>query len=83
VRLISGEQLGFTKNYTDPLMKDPTCREQIDIVAGHLYGHLHLQYMKQAGVLPLAYCKELWMTEHSTTDNIDHMPNWNDNLIFA
>ena len=23
------------------------------------------------------------MTEHSTTDNIDHMPNWNDNLIFA
>ena len=83
VRLISGEPLGFTKNYTDPLMKDPTCREQIDIVAGHLYGHLPLQYMKQAGVLPLAYGKELWMTEHSTTDNIDHMPNWNDNLIFA
>ena len=23
------------------------------------------------------------MTEHSVTDNIDHMPNWNDNLILA
>ena len=23
------------------------------------------------------------MTEHSVTDNIDHMPNWDDNLIFA
>ena len=53
VRLISGEPLGFTQNYTDPLMQDPTCREQVDIVAGHLYGHLPLKYMKPAGVLPL------------------------------
>lgn len=83
VRLISGEPLGFTQNYTDPLMKDPTCREQIDIVAGHLYGHLPLQYMKPAGVLPLKYGKELWMTEHSTTDNTGALPTWNDNLIFA
>jgi glucuronoarabinoxylan endo-1,4-beta-xylanase len=83
VRLISGEPLGFTQNYTDPLMKDPTCREQIDIVAGHLYGHLPLQYMKPAGVLPLKYGKELWMTEHSTTDNTDALPTWTDNLIFA
>ena len=83
VRLISGEPLGFTQNYTDPLMQDPTCREQVDIVAGHLYGHLPLQYMKPAGVLPLKYGKELWMTEHSVTDNIDHMPNWYENLIFA
>ena len=83
VRLISGEPLGFTQNYTDPLMKDPTCRQQIDIVAGHLYGHLPLQYMKKAGVLPLKYGKELWMTEHSTTDNTGALPTWNDNLIFA
>ncbi len=83
VKLISGEPLGFTQNYTDPLMQDPTCREQIDIVAGHLYGHLPLQYMKAAGVLPLKYGKELWMTEHSVLDNIDHMPTWYENLIFA
>ena len=84
VRLISGEPLGFTQNYTDPLMQDPTCREQVDIVAGHLYGHLPLQYMKPAGVLPLKYGKELWMTEHSVTDNIgDRLPNWYENLIFA
>ena len=83
VRLISGEPLGFTQNYTDPLMKDPTCREQVDIVAGHLYGHLPLQYMKPAGVLPLKYGKELWMTEHSVTDNTGALPTWTDNLIFA
>ena len=83
VRLISGEPLGFTQNYTDPLMQDPTCREQIDIVAGHLYGHLPLQYMKPAGVLLAKYGKELWMTEHSTTDNTGALPTWNDNLIFA
>ena len=83
VRLISAEPLGFTQNYTDPLMQDPTCREQVDIVAGHLYGHLPLQYMKPAGVLPAKYGKELWMTEHSVTDNTGALPTWTDNLIFA
>ena len=84
VRLISGEPLGFTQNYTDPLMQDETCREQVDIIAGHLYGHLPLQYMKPAAVLPLKYGKEVWMTEHSVTDNIgDRLPTWQENLIFA
>lgn len=83
VRLISGESLGFTQNYTDPLMRDATCREQIDIVAGHLYGHAPLDYMKQSAVLPAQYGKEVWMTEHSVTDNIDHLPTWHENLIFA
>ena len=83
VRLISGEPLGYTQNYIDPLMKDEECRNQIDIVAGHLYGHMPLVYMKPATALATKYGKEVWMTEHSVTDNIDHMPNWNDNLIFA
>ena len=83
VRLISGEPLGFTQNYIDPYMKDEECRKQIDIVAGHLYGHLPLQYMKPATALASKYGKEVWMTEHSVTDNIDHLPNWQENLIFA
>ena len=84
VRLISGEPLGFTQNYTDPLMQDPTCREQVDIIAGHLYGHAPLRYMKPAAVLPAKYGKEVWMTEHSVTDNIgDRLPTWHENLIFA
>ena len=84
VKIISGEPLGFTQNYLDPLMKDETCREQVDIIAGHLYGHLPLQYMKPAAVLPAKYGKEVWMTEHSVTDNIgDRLPNWKENLIFA
>ena len=83
VKLISGESLGFTQNYTDPLMKDTTCRKQIDIVAGHMYGHAPLTYMKASAVLPTKYGKEVWMTEHSVTDNIDHLPNWHEQLIFA
>jgi glucuronoarabinoxylan endo-1,4-beta-xylanase len=39
--------------------------------------------MKPAGVLPTKYGKELWMTEHSTTDNTGALPTWTDNLIFA
>ena len=80
VRLISGESLGFTQNYTDPLMKDETCREQIDIVAGHLYGHAPLDYMKKSAVLATKYGKEVWMTEHSV---FDRLPNWHEQLIFA
>ena len=84
VKLISGESLGFTQNYTDPLMKDADCREQIDIVAGHLYGHAPLDYMKKSAVLATQYGKEVWMTEHSSTDNIgERLPNWHEQLIFA
>ena len=83
VKLISGESLGFTRNYTDPLMEDSTCREQIDIVAGHLYGHAPLEYMKYSAILPTQYGKEVWMTEHSVTDNIDRLPNWHEQLLFA
>lgn len=84
VKLISGESLGFTQNYTDPLMQDPTCREQIDIVAGHIYGHAPLDYMKKSAVLPAKYGKEVWMTEHSSTDNIgNRLPNWHEQLLFA
>ena len=64
-------------------MKDEECRKQIDIVAGHLYGHLPLQYMKPATALASKYGKEVWMTEHSTTDNTGALPTWTDNLIFA
>ena len=83
VRLISGESLGFTQNYTDPLMQDPTCREQIDIVAGHLYGHAPLDYMKKSAVLATRYDKEVWMTEHSSYDNIPSLPDWHHQLLFA
>ena len=84
VKLISGESLGFTQNYTDPLMNDATCRDQIDIVAGHLYGHAPLVYMNKSAILATKYGKEVWMTEHSVTDNIgNRLPNWHEQLIFA
>ncbi len=83
VKLISGESLGFTQNYTDPLMNDATCREQIDIVAGHLYGHAPLDYMKKSAVLATKYGKEVWMTEHSVSFSDDRLPTWHEQLRFA
>ncbi len=83
VRLISAEPLGFDPKYSNALLNDSVAREQIDIIAGHLYGHPPLGNMKSANTLAKKYGKELWMTEHSVTDNIDHLPNWHEQLIFA
>ncbi len=83
VRLISAEPLGFDPNYSNLLLRDEVARNQIDIIAGHLYGHPPLGNMKSASVLASKYGKEVWMTEHSVTDNIDHLPNWHEQLIFA
>ena len=85
VRLISAEPLGFRQDYSNLLLNDPVAREQIDIIAGHLYGHPPLDdgNMKDAAVLAEKYGKEVWMTEHSVTDNIDRLPNWDEQLTFA
>ncbi len=83
VRLISAEPLGFDPQYSNMLLNDPVARDQIDIIAGHLYGHPPLGNMKSAAVLAAKYGKEVWMTEHSVTDNIDHLPNWSEQLVFA
>ncbi len=84
VRLISAEPLGFDKSYSDALLNDPVAREQIDIIAGHLYGHPPLEYMKPANTLAQKYGKEVWMTEHSVTDYLkDRLPNWKEQLQFA
>jgi glucuronoarabinoxylan endo-1,4-beta-xylanase len=83
VRLISAEPLGFDPSYSDMLLSDAVARDQVDIIAGHLYGHPPLGNMKSAATLASQYGKEVWMTEHSVTDNIDHLPNWHEQLIFA
>ena len=83
VRLISAEPLGFDPKYSNKLMNDATARDQIDIIAGHIYGHPPLVNMKNAAILAEKYGKEVWMTEHSVTDNIDHLPNWEEQLTFA
>ena len=83
VRLISAEPLGFDPSYFDALLNDPVAREQIDIVAGHIYGHPPLGNLKTVAEKAAKYGKEVWMTEHSVTDNIDRLPNWHEQLIFA
>ena len=83
VRLISAEPLGFSPEYSNKLLNDETARDQIDIIAGHLYGHPPLGNMRSAAVLAAKYGKEVWMTEHSVTDNINRLPNWHEQLLFA
>ncbi len=83
VRLISAEPLGFDPKYSNMLLNDPVARKHIDIIAGHLYGHPPLGNMKSAAVLAAKYGKEVWMTEHSVSDNLNHLPTWHDQLIFA
>ena len=83
VRLISAEPLGFDPSYSNMLLNDPVAREQVDIIAGHLYGHPPLGNMKSAAELASQYGKEVWMTEHSVTDNINRLPNWDEQLVFA
>lgn len=84
VRLISAEPLGFDPGYSNALLRDSTAREQIDIIAGHLYGHPPLGNMKSAAILAAKYGKEVWMTEHSVSDNIQgRLPSWHEQLLFA
>ena len=84
VRLISAEPLGFDPNYSNTLLNDQTAREQVDIIAGHIYGHEPLGNMKASAQKAAQYGKEVWMTEHSSTDNIgNRLPNWHEQLLFA
>jgi len=84
VRLISAEPLGFDPQYSNLLMKDSVARKQIDIIAGHLYGHPPLGNMKTAATLAAKYGKEVWMTEHSVSDYLkDRLPTWHEQLLFA
>ena len=83
VRLISAEPLGFDPRYSTPLLQNEVARDQIDIIAGHIYGHPPLGNLKSSAVLAAKYGKEVWMTEHSVTDNINRLPNWHEQLLFA
>ena len=83
VRLISAEPLGFDPKYSNALLNDATARDQIDIIAGHLYGHPPLVNMKNANTLAAKYGKEVWMTEHSSQDNTGKLPTWHEQLLFA
>lgn len=84
VRLISAEPLGFDPSYSNALLNDVVARDQVDIIAGHLYGHPPLGNMKTSNTLASRYKKEVWMTEHSVTDYLqDRLPNWGEQLEFA
>lgn len=83
VRLISAEPLGFDPRYSNTLLNNSVARDQIDIIAGHIYGHPPLGNIKSSNTLASKYGKEVWMTEHSSTDYIQSLPNWHEQLLFA
>jgi glucuronoarabinoxylan endo-1,4-beta-xylanase len=73
-RVLAAEALGFNHAYTDPILNDATAAAKLDIVGGHLYGSSPSDY-------PLARNKgkEIWMTEHYTSSNVD-ANSWPDAL---
>jgi len=87
VRLISAEPFGFDPQYSNALLNDAEARDQVDIIAGHLYGHPPLGNMKSAATLAAKYGKEVWMTEHSVDSDegilVNRLPNWQEQLGFA
>jgi len=58
VRLISAEPLGFDPQYSNALLNDEVARDQVDIIAGHIYGHPPLGNLKSAATLASKYGKE-------------------------
>ena len=83
VRLISAEPLGFDPKYSNALLNDAFARDQVDIIAGHIYGHPPLNELQTAATLAAKYGKEVWMTEHSVSDNTGKLPTWHEQLLFA
>lgn len=61
-RLLVGESLRFNRAYTDPTLQDPTARNNIGYVGGHLYD---AENSGNLSPYPLAaqYGKNQWMTE--------------------
>jgi len=66
IKVTVGESVGFSKQYTDPVLNSSTAVQHADIIAGHLYGAVPQDY-------PLARSKgkEVWMTEHYTDSKSD------------
>lgn len=84
VRLMSAEPLGYRNDYYTALYNDATCRQEINIIAGHIYGHAPLDYIKPVSSQAHKLGMEVWQTENSVSDGIQgRIPNWNEQLDFA
>jgi len=64
--LASGESLNFNQSFYSPTLSDSKASENVDIIAGHLYGSTPKSFSKAGG-------KRIWMTEHLLNDS------WNNN----
>ena len=60
-----------------------TPEQQLNLVKNYA-SMLDREKLKKAAELAAQYGKEVWMTEHSSTDNIgNRLPNWHEQLLFA
>ena len=85
VKLMSGESLNYTPEYSNILLRDDATEKYIDMIGGHLYGVPPLKNMAEAAVLAAKKGKEVWMTEHSVENDKqrDGLPTWHEELLFA
>lgn len=79
-KLVSGESMSMNRAYYDGILNDKTACDNIDIIAGHLYG----VPAPQSYGLAEEKGKPVWMTEHllndSWTKNTSH---WDETMKMA
>lgn len=84
LRLMSAEPLGYRNDYYTALYNDATCRKEVNIIAGHIYGHAPLDYIAPVSQKAHDLGMEVWQTENSVSDGIQgRLPNWDEQLDFA
>lgn len=83
VRLMGSESLNHNPEYATALLEDPSCRQYIDIIGGHIYGNRPLYNLKRTAAIAARHGKETWMTEHYTEVDASTVTPWDVELIFA
>ena len=78
--VVSGEPMGSNTKYWDVILDDEKACENVDILAGHLYGNGAMKAYPRAAEKG----KSLWMTEHLLNDSwTDDSSHWEETIAMA
>ncbi len=78
--VVSGEPMGSNTKYWDSILDDAKACENVDILAGHLYGDGSMKSYSRAAQKG----KSLWMTEHLLNDSWnDGGSHWDETMTMA
>ena len=79
-KVTSGEPMGSNTSYWTAILDDDKARDNVDILAGHLYGTGSMKSYSRAA----QEGKPLWMTEHLLNDSwTDGTSHWAETMTMA